>query len=97
VPAPPVPPPHVDAAAFAQLMSRLWNRESAKGTREVRVEFGESTWPATGARLVRNAAGAIDIELFTADRTSADGALDSLRARFADNGIDVGALTVNDG
>lgn len=97
VPAPAVPAPHADAAAFAQFMTRLWARESGKGATEVRVRFGDATWPATGARLVRNAAGALDIQLFVDSRQDYAPALETLRARFADHGVAVGALAIADG
>ena len=96
VPAPQVPAPHVDPSAFAQLMSQLWLREREKGVKEVRVEFGRSTWPATGATLVRNTDGVLDIAL-QVDPTATDygSELSSLRERFADRGLAIGTLTVD--
>ncbi|RVT93278.1 hypothetical protein [Sphingomonas crocodyli] len=96
VPAPQVPAPHVDPSAFAQLMSQLWLREREKGAKEVRVEFGRSTWPATGATLVRNTDGVLDIAL-QVDPTATDYGKDlsSLRERFADRGLAIGTLTVD--
>jgi len=92
---PAMPAAHVDPSAFAQAMADLWTRENGRGAKEVRVRFGDSAWPATGARLVRNAEGTLDIAL-TTDRTSGqyDARLDSLRGHLADAGLDVGALSV---
>ncbi|MEG3175303.1 hypothetical protein U1872_03615 [Sphingomonas sp. RB3P16] len=95
VPLPSPPPPQVDPSAFAQLMTQLWAREHGKGSKEVRVQFGPATWPTTGARLVQNPAGTLDVELYVgAQRAPSDGALDALRQGFADRGLEVGALSV---
>jgi len=92
---PAMPAAHVDPSAFAQAMADLWTRENGKGAKEVRVRFGDSAWPATGARLVRNAAGALDIALTTETVTGPyDARLDSLRGHLAEAGLDVGALSV---
>lgn len=95
VPLPSPPPPQVDPSAFAQLMTQLWAREHGKGSKEVRVQFGPATWPTTGARLVQNAAGTLDVELYVgAQRAPSNGSLDALRQGFADRGLEVGALRV---
>lgn len=92
-----VPPPTVDPSAFAQLMSQLWSREHGKGAREVRVQLGASAWPATGARLVRNAAGELDIAIaFGSPVSHDDAALGLLRERFAEEGVAVGVLAFED-
>jgi hypothetical protein len=92
-----VPPPTVDPTAFAQLMSQLWSKEHGKGAKEVRVQLGASAWPATGARLVRNAAGELDIAIeFGSAAAQDEAALATLRERFADEGVVVGALTFED-
>jgi hypothetical protein len=98
VAAPATPSPLVDPSAFVQLMAQLWARENGKGARDVRVQFGDSAWPATGARLVRNAAGTLDIELHLGDRSAPDERmLDDLRGAFADQGLELAALsTTND-
>lgn len=92
---PAMPAAHVDPSAFAQAMADLWTRENGKGAKEVRVRFGDSAWPATGARLVRNADGVLDIALTTDPMNGAyDARLESLRGHLADAGLDVGALSV---
>ena len=97
--APDMPGPHVDPSAFAQLMTQLWLREKGKGAREVRVSFGEDAWPATGARLVRNAGGALDIQLHVADGGAAFGedTLGGLQSQLASHGLAVGALQLETG
>ena len=94
---PTMPAPHVDPSAFAQMLADLWTRENGKGAREVSVRFGKDAWPATGARLVRNAAGTLDISLEVANG-SADYAdrLPGLARHLHDAGIGVGALAVAD-
>ena len=96
VPAGAIPPPHVDASAFAQLMTQLWLRENGKGTKEITVRFGDAGWPTTGARLVRNAAGALDIQLLVGGAGGYPGDLGTLRDRFAQTGVAVGALGVEE-
>ncbi|MEH3123665.1 MAG: hypothetical protein PGN16_17115 [Sphingomonas phyllosphaerae] len=92
---PTMPAPHVDPSAFAQMLADLWTRENGKGAREVSVRFGRDAWPATGARLVRNAAGTLDISLEVADGAPdyAD-RLPGLARHLHDAGIGVGALAV---
>lgn len=92
---PTMPAPHVDPSAFAQMLADLWTRENGKGAREVSVRFGRDAWPATGARLVRNAAGTLDISLEVASG-SLDYAdrLPGLARHLHDAGIGVGALAV---
>lgn len=92
---PTMPAPHVDPSAFAQLLADLWTRENGKGAREVSVRFGRDAWPATGARLVRNAAGTLDISLEVASGSPgyAD-RLPGLARHLHDAGIGVGALAV---
>lgn len=57
------PSPQVDPSGFAQMLADLWARENGRGSREVRVRFGASTWPATGARLIQSADGLLDISV----------------------------------
>jgi hypothetical protein len=94
---PAMPAAHVDPSAFAQTMADLWTRENGRGAKEVRVRFGSGAWPATGARLVRNPEGRLDIAL-TADRAGGayDGRLNALRGHLAEAGLDIGALSVED-
>ncbi|QJU59907.1 hypothetical protein HL653_21095 [Sphingomonas sp. AP4-R1] len=96
---PDAPAPHVDPAAFAQLMTTLWLRERSKGAREVVVTFGSDAWPATGARLVRNAAGSLDVQIHAADGGARfEGEpMDRLAGHMADTGIAIGALSLRDG
>lgn len=93
---PTMPAPHVDPGAFAQMLADLWTRENGKGAREVSVRFGRDAWPATGARLIRNAAGTLDISLEVADgnRDYAD-RLPGLARHLKDAGIGIGALAVD--
>lgn len=92
---PTMPAPHVDPSAFAQMLADLWTRENGKGAREVSVRFGREAWPATGARLVRNAAGTLDIAVEIADgnRDYAD-RLPGLARHLTDAGIGIGALAL---
>jgi hypothetical protein len=87
---PNAPSPSVDPGAFAQLMSQLWAQAKQKGEREVRVRFGTNAWPATGATLVRNAAGSLDIALQLAAGQHAD--LDALGTQLSGSGVAVGSL-----
>lgn len=90
-----MPAPQIDPSAFAHMLADLWTRENGKGAKEVRVRFGADAWPATGARLVRNAAGALDIALQIGDAAfNRDGRLPALGGHLAEAGIAVGALTV---
>lgn len=92
---PTMPAPHVDPSAFAQLLADLWTRENGKGAREVSVRFGRDAWPATGARLVRNAAGTLDISLEVASGSpDYTDRLPGLARHLHDAGIGVGALAV---
>lgn len=91
---PAAPSPVVDPSAFAQLLADLWTRENGRGAKEVSVRFGRNAWPATGARLVRNAAGALDVTLQVGNRGLGADALPDLAGRFADAGVAVGALAV---
>jgi len=103
-PAPPIamsdmPAPHVDPAVFAQLMGQLWLREKAKGAKEVRVTFGNDAWPATGARLVRNAAGSLDVELHVGDGGALyEGAtLTGLGDALGERGLAIGSVRLVEG
>lgn len=90
---PAMPAPQVDPSAFAQLLTQLWLRERGKGTKEVRVTFGDDAWPATGARLIRNAGGALDVQLHVAAAGGLDDkSLGGLRDQLAGQGLAVGAL-----
>ena len=91
---PMMPALQVDPSAFAQLLAELWTRENGKGAKEVTVRFGARSWPATGARLVRNAAGALDIALELGDRGAVHGGrLDTLAEALQDAGVSLGSLT----
>jgi hypothetical protein len=95
---PAMPAPQVDPSAFAQLLTQLWLRERGKGAKEVRVSFGADAWPATGARLVRNAGGALDVQLHVAAAGTFDGeTLDGLRNQLAGQGLAIGALQMETG
>lgn len=91
---PAVPAAHVDPGAFAQMLADLWTRENGKGAKEILVTFGDRAWPATGARLVRNAAGTLDVALLLGDRAPPyDGTLRELEAQFERAGIALGSLS----
>lgn len=91
---PAMPAAHVDPGAFAQLLADLWTRENGKGAKEVTVTFGDRAWPATGARLVRNAAGTLDVALLLGDRAPPnDGTMRELEARLRDAGVALGSLS----
>ncbi|MDT8757387.1 hypothetical protein MZO42_01625 [Sphingomonas psychrotolerans] len=91
---PAMPAAHVDPGAFAQMLADLWTRENGKGTKEVTVTFGDAAWPATGARLVRNAAGALDVSLLLGDRAPPYGdALRELETQLRDAGVALGSLS----
>lgn len=92
---PNAPSPEVDASAFAQLLGQLWAQAKQKNEREVRVKFGANAWPATGARMVMNAAGSLDISL-QMDRGGPDD-LSALADSLARSGVAVGALAVETG
>lgn len=94
---PAMPAPQVNPGAFAQMLADLWTRENGKGAKEVRVRFGADAWPATGARLVRNAAGALDIALQVGDPGfNREGRLPALGGHLARAGIAIGALSVEE-
>lgn len=91
---PAMPAAHVDPGAFAQMLADLWTRENGKGTKEVTVSFGDRAWPATGARLVRNAAGTLDVALLLGDRAPPyDRTLRELEAQLQGAGIALGSLS----
>ena len=91
---PAMPAAHVDPGAFAQMLADLWTRENGKGTKEVTVTFGDRAWPATGARLVRNAAGTLDVALLLGDRVPPyDGTLRELEAQLRNAGVRLGSLS----
>lgn len=93
LPMPAMPNPQANPAAFAQMMADLWTRENGKGAKEVSVRFGRDAWPATGALLVRNAAGALDVTLYVGDRGQRYGGdLSGLKGALGDAGVDVGSL-----
>lgn len=91
---PNAPSPAVDPGAFAQLMSQLWAQAKQKNEREIRVKFGTNAWPATGARMVRNTAGTLDIALHLGRGGSAD--LSALAEGLEQSGVTVGSLQVED-
>lgn len=87
--------PHVDPSAFAQMLADLWTRENGRGSKEVRVRFGDRSWPATGARLVRNAAGGLDVALLVGDGGRAYGDhLPGLEDALIDAGVQVGSVAI---
>jgi hypothetical protein len=88
---PNAPSPTVDASGFAQLLSQLWAQAKQKNEREVRVKFGPNAWPATGARMVMNAAGSLDIAL-QMERGAPDD-ISGLADSLARSGVAVGALS----
>jgi hypothetical protein len=91
---PAMPAAHVDPGAFAQMLADLWTRENGKGAKEVTVTFGDRAWPATGARLVRNAAGTLDVALLLGDCAPPyDGPLRALEAQLRDAGVALGSLS----
>lgn len=91
---PAMPAAHVDPGAFAQLLADLWTRENGRGAKEVTVSFGDRAWPATGARLVRNAAGALDVALLLGDGAPPyEGALRELAGQLRDAGVALGSLS----
>jgi hypothetical protein len=94
LPMPAMPSPQANPAAFAQMMADLWARENGKGTREVSVRFGNDAWPATGARLIRNAAGALDIVLQVGGAGGPAGDLAALEDALGEAGVQLGALSV---
>jgi hypothetical protein len=95
---PAMPAPQVDPSAFAQLLAQLWRREHGKGSKEVRVSFGADAWPATGARLVRDAGGQLDILLHVDRAGSIDAAsLEQLERQLSDRGLVIGAVRLQAG
>lgn len=85
--------PHIDPSAFAQMLADLWTRENGRGAKEVRVRFGDRAWPATGARLVRNAAGTLDVALLVGDGGRAYGdRLAGLEEALVQSGVELGSL-----
>lgn len=94
---PQAPSPQLDPSAFAQMLADLWTRENGKGSKEVRVRFGSTAWPATGARLVRNAAGALDIAVQVGSGAAAADGLANLRGFLEKAGVEVGALDWDSG
>lgn len=91
-----MPSPQVDPSGFAQMLADLWTRENGRGAKEVRVRFGADAWPATGALLVRNAAGALDISVSIGDRSAgAEQRLAALGERLGEAGLPLGALTID--
>lgn len=92
LPLPLMPSPQANPAAFAQMLADLWTRENGKGSKEVSVRFGRDAWPATGALLVRNAAGALDVTLYVGDRGRRYGDLSDLKGALGEAGVTVGSL-----
>lgn len=88
---PAMPSPQADPSAFAQLMADIWTRENGRGTKEILVRFGDRAWPATGARLIRNAAGALDITVLMDAPSVHD--LRPLETALGSAGVPLGALT----
>ncbi len=94
VAAAPPPTSFVDPSAFADLLSRLWLREQGRTTREVRVSFGDSAWPATGARLIRLEDGSLQVAVTLGDRGAGDfRSADALKERLQARGLPVSAIS----
>ena len=85
------PPPHVDPSGFAQMLADLWTRENGRGDKRVQVSFGHEAWPATGAMLVQNADGVLDVTIDMAPG-GADASTDALAAAFGGAGLSVGRV-----
>ena len=94
VPMTAMPSPQVDPSAFAQMLADLWTRENGKGAKEVEVRFGDRAWPTTGARLVRNAAGMLDIALLVQGGAEQGDKLPDLEAALTRSGVALGSLAV---
>ena len=92
-----MPNPQVDPGGFAQMLADLWTRENGKGAREVRVRFGEDAWPTTGATLIRNSAGTLDIavSMDAAQGRTRDPSLAALGRELGNSGLAIGALAVD--
>lgn len=94
VAAAPPPTSFVDPSAFADLLSRLWLREQGRTTREVRVSFGDSAWPATGARLIRLDDGSLQVAVTLGDRGAGDlRSADALKERLQARGLPVADIS----
>lgn len=89
-----MPSPQVDPSAFAQMLADLWTRENGKGAKEVEVHFGDRAWPTTGARLVRNAAGMLDIALLVQGGATPGERLTELESALTRHGVALGSLAV---
>lgn len=92
------PPPvaaHVDPSVFADMLTRIWTREQGKTAREVRVQFGDDAWPATGARLLRLEDGTLQVTVSMGQR-GADAGLEGLRERLEARGLHVSDIAVED-
>ena len=89
-----MPSPQVDPSAFAQMLADLWTRENGKGAKEVEVRFGDRAWPTTGARLVRNAAGMLDIALLVQGGATPGERLTELESALTRHGVALGSLAV---
>ncbi len=87
------PAPQVDPSGFAQMLADLWTRENGRGAKEVRVRFGNATWPATGARLVQSADGLLDIAIEVAPGAELP-PLGGLEQALAERGLAVASTTV---
>lgn len=90
----PAPPPHVDPSGFAQMLADLWTRENGRGDKRVQVRFGAEAWPATGALLVQNAQGVLEVEIDLAPGNGA-GSNVALSEAFRDAGLNVGSLKIS--
>lgn len=91
--APPPPSSMVDPSVFADMLTKLWLREQGRTTREVRVSFGDSAWPATGASLTRLEDGSLRVTVSLGDRgASGSAAIDSLKERLQARGLPVAEI-----
>jgi len=94
VAAPPPPTSFVDPSAFADLLTSLWLREQGRTAREVRVSFGDSAWPATGARLIRQEDGSLRVAVTLGDRGAGDHrSTEALKERLHARGLPVADIS----
>ena len=94
-PSPPPPAPLAPAAAvgidpsvFADMMDQLWLREQNRQTREMKVKFGDSAWPETGASVLRLDDGSLSITVGVAPH-GLPGDLERLKRQSAERGLPV--------